>query len=70
MSKTGIFYHRSFSQKSALTVGRRLADFPQTMEPILQEGPFVLYESRPVSDDLILKVHTPDLIREVERDPL
>lgn len=70
MRKTGIFYHPSFSRRSYLTVGRRLADFPQALEPLLQSPHLVLYECRPVSDELILKVHTKALILGVEQDPL
>jgi len=68
--KTGIFYHPLFSQKSSLTVGRRLADFPQALEPLLKHRRIVLYLCQPATDELILRVHTRALIQEVERDPL
>ncbi len=70
MPRTGIFYHPSFSQRSYLTVGRRLAAFPDALRVLLALPQVVLFESQPVSDELILKVHTPDLIREVPKDPL
>ncbi len=35
MGTTGIFYHPSFSRRSYLTVGRRLADFPAALGPLL-----------------------------------
>ena len=69
-SRTGIFYHPSFSRRSYLTVGRRLADYPGALEHLLALPEVVLLESQPVSDELILKVHTPDLIAEVAKDPL
>ena len=69
-SRTGIFYHPSFSQRSYLTVGRRLADYPGALEHLLALPQVVLFESQPVSDELILKVHTPHLIAEVAKDPL
>ncbi|MFQ5881529.1 MAG: hypothetical protein ACE5I9_03500 [Candidatus Methylomirabilales bacterium] len=70
MTKVGIFYHESFSQRSYLTIGRRLADFPAALHGLLQDERFQLYSSPVVSDDLILKVHTPELIPGVEADPL
>lgn len=68
--RTGIFYHPSFSRRSYLTVGRRLAAFPGALKELLAVPQVILFESQPVSDELILKVHTPDLIRAVAQDPL
>ena len=68
--RTGIFYHPSFSQRSYLTVGRRLAAFPGALKELLALPQVILFESQAVSDELILKVHTPDLIRAVAQDPL
>lgn len=68
--RTGIFYHPSFSQRSYLTVGRRLAAFPGALKELLALPQVILFESQPVSDELILKVHTADLIRAVAQDPL
>ena len=70
MVKVGIFYHESFSRRSYLTVGRRLADFPAALEELLQEERFRLYRCSEVDDQLILQVHVPKLIPEVEADPL
>lgn len=70
MIKVGIFYHESFSRRSYLTVGRRLAEFPAALDALLQEERFRLYRCPEVSDELILEVHTPELIPEVEADPL
>ncbi len=68
--RTGIFYHPSFSRRSYLTVGRRLAEFPDALKNLLALPEVALFECQPVSDDLILKVHTADLISEVAKDPL
>jgi len=70
MVKVGIFYHESFSRRSYLTVGRRLADFPAALEELLQDDRFRLYRCSEVDDQLILQVHVPKLIPEVEADPL
>ncbi|RJP19453.1 MAG: histone deacetylase [Deltaproteobacteria bacterium] len=67
---TGIFYHPSFSRRSYLTVGARLADFPAALDGVLRTGRARLYEPGPVSRELVLKVHTPGLIDGVACDPL
>jgi len=67
---TGIFYHPSYSRRSYLTVGARLADFPMALDTILKSDTVRLYEPGPVSQELVLKVHTPYLIEGVKGDPL
>ena len=47
-----------------------MAAFPDALRDLLALPQVVLFEPQPVSDELILKVHTPDLIREVAKDPL
>lgn len=68
--KTGIFYHPSFSRRSYLTQGSRLQDFPKVLEPLLTQPRFALYESPPIADEWLLKVHTQALLDEVALDPL
>jgi acetoin utilization deacetylase AcuC-like enzyme len=68
---TGIFYHPSFSRRSYLTVGARLADFPSALDRLLESDKVkFLYEPEPVSRELLLKIHTPDLLERVRQDPL
>ncbi len=67
---TGIFYHPSFSRRSYLTQGSRLQDFPHALKPILEDARFGLFESPPIDEEWILKVHSPKLINEVRQDPL
>ncbi len=67
---TGIFYHPSYSRRSYLTVGTRLADFPMALEKILKSDRVMLYEPQPIPKELLLKVHTPGLIEGVKGDPL
>ncbi len=67
---TGIFYHPSFSRRSYLTTGARLADFPMALDVVLRSGRARLYEPGPVPRELVLKVHTARLIDEVKADPL
>ncbi len=67
---TGVFYHPSFSRRSYLTTGARLADFPGALDKILESDKVVLYEPEPVSRELLLMIHTPDLLERVGEDPL
>jgi acetoin utilization deacetylase AcuC-like enzyme len=67
---TGICYHPSFSRRSYLTTGARLADFPAALDGILQSGRARLYEPGPVPPELLRKVHTAALIEGVRADPL
>ena len=67
---TGVFYHPSFSRRSYLTVGTRLADFPMALDGVLRGGRVGLYEPGPVSRELVRKVHSPGLIEGVKGDPL
>ena len=66
---TGVFYHPSFSRRSYLTAGRRLADFPGALRAVLQLPRVTLFQCTPASDELILLAHDPHLIAEVEADP-
>lgn len=68
--RTGVFYHPSFSRRSYLTVGTRLADFPEALAGVLAGGGAGLFESEPVTEELLLRVHTPELLERVGRDPL
>jgi acetoin utilization deacetylase AcuC-like enzyme len=67
---TGIVYHPSYSRRSYLTVGTRLADFPMALDRILESDRVRLYEPGPVRGELLRKVHTPYLIEGVKADPL
>ena len=70
MKKTGVFYHPSFSRRSYLTQGARLEDFPEAIDHLIAQDNVILYESPLIEEEWILKVHTPELIRGVERDHL
>lgn len=67
---TGIFYHPSYSRRSYLTVGARLADYPKALDSIMKSNTVRLYEPGPVPRELVLKIHTPSLIEGVKGDPL
>jgi acetoin utilization deacetylase AcuC-like enzyme len=68
MTNVGIFYHHSFSRKSYMTIGNRLRDFPEALEPLLQKPNVRLFEAPRASEELILKVHDPQMPEMVARD--
>lgn len=70
MLRVGIYYHPSFSRKSYLTVGNRLRDFPEALAELLQLPQVKLLTCPRVGEDLILKVHAPEMLTEVARDRL
>jgi acetoin utilization deacetylase AcuC-like enzyme len=70
MKNIGIYYHPSFSRKSYMTIGNRLRDFPEAMEPLLQRPNVRLFESPRVSEELLRRVHAPEMIPMVGRDSL
>jgi acetoin utilization deacetylase AcuC-like enzyme len=68
MKKIGIFYHPSFSRKSYMTIGNRLRDFPEALDHLLKKPNVRLYECPRVSQELLLKVHAPEMIPMVAHD--
>jgi acetoin utilization deacetylase AcuC-like enzyme len=68
MKKIGIFYHPSFSRKSYMTIGNRLRDFPEALDELLQRPNVEMFQSPRVSEELILKVHAPEMLGMVARD--
>ena len=68
MKNVGIYYHPSFSRKSYMTIGNRLRDFPEALEGVLQKPNVRLFEAPRASEDLILKVHAPEMLRMVALD--
>ena len=70
MKTIGIFYHPSFSRKSYMTIGNRLRDFPEALDELLQKPNVRMFQSPRVSEELILKVHAPEMPKMVARDLL
>lgn len=68
MKPTGVFYHISFSRRSYLTIGTRLKDFPEAFKVFESRKNFLLVECPEVSEELILKVHSKELLEGVKRD--
>ena len=70
MKTIGIFYHPSFSRKSYMTIGNRLRDFPEALDELRQKPNVKMFQSPRVSEELILKVHAPEMPKMVARDLL
>jgi acetoin utilization deacetylase AcuC-like enzyme len=70
MKRIGIYYHPSFSRKSYMTIGNRLRDFPEALEPLLTKPNVRLIESPRVAKELVLKVHDRQMLDMVARDGL
>jgi acetoin utilization deacetylase AcuC-like enzyme len=68
MKRIGIYYHPSFSRKSYMTIGNRLRDFPEALEPLLARPNVRLIEAPRVSEYLVLKVHDPEMLTMVAMD--
>jgi len=68
MKKIGIYYHPSFSRKSYMTIGNRLRDFPEALEPLLAKPNVHLIQAPRASEALILKVHAPEMLAMVAAD--
>jgi acetoin utilization deacetylase AcuC-like enzyme len=69
--ETGVFYHEIFSRRSYLTIGTRLREFPGAFEILKKRyNNIVVFESKPVSEDLVLRVHSPELLEGVKEDGL
>ena len=54
-----------------MTVGNRLADFPEALDPLLEKKGerLVLFECKPVKEELVLKIHTREMVEMVRKDP-
>ncbi|MFO7984439.1 MAG: hypothetical protein R6U38_01135 [Desulfatiglandaceae bacterium] len=65
--KTGVFFHKRFRGKEWLIIGDKFRNFPEAMESQLRLPEVALFESEPVSDDLLLKVHTHRFVRNLKQ---
>jgi acetoin utilization deacetylase AcuC-like enzyme len=69
MKKTGIFYHRVCGEKAykilAMSVEEGFAVLEK--EGLFLEPNIILFESQPVSEEMILEIHTTDLLERVKR---
>jgi acetoin utilization deacetylase AcuC-like enzyme len=64
---TGVFFHEIFSGKEWNIIGNKYGDFPQAMEDALKLPQVKLFTSPPVSEELLLKIHTPRFVEDLKR---
>lgn len=66
---TGIFYHHICGEKAYFSLAMSVKEGFEILseENILAQPNVTLFESLPASDELILKVHTKDMVERVKR---
>lgn len=65
-TNTGVFFNKIFKGKDWPIIGDKFQNFPEVMEDVLQFDNVILYESQPVSEELLKKVHTQELINDLK----
>ncbi|MHA1651126.1 MAG: hypothetical protein ACTSYB_13095 [Candidatus Helarchaeota archaeon] len=60
--RTGVFWHDIFKGQDWPIIGDKFMHFPEVLAEVLDYENVQLFESKPVSDELLLKVHTPYLV--------
>lgn len=65
--KTGVFFHSEFSMKDWPIIGNKYRNFPGVMGRVLSLGGVALFESKPASEEWLLKVHTESYLKDVKK---
>ncbi|MHC1566878.1 MAG: arginase family protein [Candidatus Syntropharchaeia archaeon] len=65
--RTGVFFHEIFSRHTWPIMGDKFRNFPGVMEKVLKSPNVKLFKPEKVSEELLLKVHTKDLVEETKR---
>lgn len=65
--RTGVFFHPIFSQKSWPVMGDKFKRFPGIMGSSLKLSAVELIEPRPVTEELLLKVHEQKYLQQVKK---
>ena len=65
--RTGVFFHEIFKGKEWLIIGDKFRNFPEVMKDALSLPQVSLFSPSKVSDDLLLKVHTPRFVEELKK---
>jgi acetoin utilization deacetylase AcuC-like enzyme len=63
---TGVFFHQEFSFKDGPIIGNKVRNFPAVMQKVLSKEGVVLFEPKPATDEMLLRVHTKSYIKEVK----
>lgn len=69
MKRTGIFYHRVCGDKAYFSLAMSVREGFDILnkENLLREPNVLLFEPKPVAEELILKIHTKDMVESVKR---
>ncbi len=65
--RTGVFFHTEFSLKDWPIIGNKFRNFPGVMKNVLSLEGVTLFESKPATDEMLLKVHTKTHLKEVKQ---
>jgi len=65
--KTGVFFHPEFAKNEWPIIGNKYHNFLGVMKHALSLEEVILFESVPVTDELLLKVHTDGHLKEVKK---
>ncbi len=63
---TGVFHHPILTQHSWDVIGNKLKNFGKVIEQLSRLPGVVIYDEEPISEELLLKVHTPRMLEEVK----
>lgn len=70
MKRVGVFYHPAFKRQGYLTFRDRLRDFPEVLQDLLKRPNVQLFDCPRVSRELVLKVHAPEMVAQVDQEEL
>jgi len=65
--KTGVFFHQEFAKSNWPIIGNKFRRFPDVIRDILKLDGVRLFEPNPVSEALLLKIHTKTYLEEVKK---
>jgi len=63
---TGVFFHEKFRGEKWLIIGDKFRNFPRVMDRQLKLPHVKLFEPKKVSEELLLKIHTPGFVQELK----
>ncbi len=66
---TGIFYSHIFKTSPGPVIGPKFINFPEVLEDVLKLPNVRLFEHKAVSEDLILRFHTREMIENLKDKP-
>ncbi len=64
---TGVFFHQMFSGEEWIIIGDKFQNFPRAMEHALKLPQVKLFIPEKVSEELLLKIHTPRFVEDLKK---